>query len=722
MRRSNSRFTVPIILAVIALCAACFCCVVIALYFYGDQLLVALGISGPTPIPTIEVPATQPPPDTSGLPEWTVIVYSDADDDVLEEPMVYDVNEMELVGSNAQMNIVVQMDRYAGGFTGDGDWTEARRYYLMQNGDMTTIASPVVQSLGEVDMGDPQTLVDFVTWAMQSYPAKKFALVMSDHGGGWTGGFSDMSTASDDLSMPEIVGAMDQIRQNTGQKLELLGFDACLMGQIEVFGALYPYANFMVGSEEVIPSYGWSYAAWLAQLAQSPTMDGRGLSQAIVSTYVINDTLLTELRASSDEIAQQEATTTLSAVESARIPDVIGAMNQFVTVMASLDQAQVAQARTYARSYESVFGEDFSQPYMDLESFAETLVRMTGDPSLQQAQSQLQAAIQSAVAAEKHGPAMAGSNGISFHFPDSALYHLTEFGDVGFTYAQSSAAFLQQSSWDEFLAFHYTGQAFVPQEGQAYSPPKTAEIIAPGASQLGIAPLQISDKEVTGDETVTLSTTVTGNVSYIYFILYFFNRDANAYWIGDESFVIAPDTVTVGGMEMPDYGPSPIQVNYEWSPTLFVLMDGEHEAFALFEPDEYLSAEGVTTYSVYGQYTYVNGSAPDDAKLVFDPDGNLLHIYALPDPDGDGVSTPVEVTPQIGDKFTDYVQSYYYDQNNQPYFDYSLSDDVFTYGEQGFRFEARYPVDGDYAIGIIAYDFDNNPYSSYELITYKKEP
>lgn len=721
MRSSNSKYTIPVVVAVIVLCAAACCCVLLGLYFFGDQLFGGLGINNPV-VPPTDIPATQPPPDTSGLPEWTVIVYSDADDDILEAPMFLDVNEMELVGSNSQMNIVVQMDRYAGGFTGDGDWTEARRYYITQDTDLNTLVSPVVQSLGEVDMGDPQTLADFVTWAVQTYPAKKYALVMSDHGGGWTGGFSDMSTSSDNLTMPEIEGALQQIKQNTGvDKLELLGFDACLMAQIEIFGALYPYSNFMVASEEVIPSYGWSYAAWLGQLAQNPTMDGRGLSQAIVSTYVINDTLLTELRASSDEIAQEESTTTLSAVESARIPDVISAMNQFVTVLASEDQSYVAQARAYSRRYQSVFGEDFAPPYLDLENFAEYTITTTGDQSLQQAAYQLQIAIYNAVAAEKHGAAMNGSNGISFHFPDSQLYHLTEFGDVGFSYAQYSASFLQQSTWDEFLAYHYTGQAYVPQQGQAYSPPKTAEIVGPGASELTIAPLQISDKDVVGDETVTFTTTVTGNVSYIYFILYFYNPDADAYWIGDESFVIAPDTRDVGGVTLPDYGPSPIQVNYEWKPNLFVLMDGQHEAFALFEPDEYLSAEGVTTYSVYGQYTYLNGSAPDNAKLVFDPDGNLLHIYALSDPDGDGVSTPVEVTPQIGDTFTDYVQSYTYDQNNQPQFDYSLSDDVFTYGDQGFKFESRYPVDGDYALGIIAYDFDNNPYASYELIKYRSQ-
>ncbi len=40
-------------------------------------------------------------------------------------------------------------------------------------------------------MSDGKTLVDFVTWAMESYPADKYALILSDHGMGWPGGWSD---------------------------------------------------------------------------------------------------------------------------------------------------------------------------------------------------------------------------------------------------------------------------------------------------------------------------------------------------------------------------------------------------------------------------------------------------------------------------------------------------------------------------------------------------
>ena len=78
--------------------------------------------------------------------------------------------------------------------------------------------------------------------------------------------------------------------------------------------------------------------------------------------------------------------------------------------------------------------------------------------------------------------------------------------------------------------------------------------------------------------------------------------------------------------------------------------------------------------------------------------------------------TPVEITPQVGDHFTDYVQYYTYDATTNPIYDYELSDDVFTWGEQGFSFYSSYPVDGQYAVGIIAYDFDNNFVANFEFI------
>ena len=94
--------------------------------------------------------------------------------------------------------------------------------------------------------------------------------------------------------------------------------------------------------------------------------------------------------------------------------------------------------------------------------------------------------------------------------------------------------------------------------------------------------------------------------------------------------------------------------------------------------------------------------------------------YAYPDTDENGVSTPVEITPQLGDTFTDYVHYYTFDANDNAEYSYELSDDVFTWGEQGFSFYASYPADGEYAFGIIAYDFDNNLVSNFEFINYTR--
>ena len=158
-------------------------------------------------------------------------------------------------------------------------------------------------------------------------------------------------------------------------------------------------------------------------------------------------------------------------------------------------------------------------------------------------------------------------------------------------------------------------------------------------------------------------------------------------------------------------------------PHFIRLTDGQHDAFVLLEPAEYLSADGNTVYSVYGQYTDALTSTPVDASFYFDADGNFLYAYAFPDADSNGASTPVEITPQVGDQFTDYVQFYTFDSNDNATYNYELSDDVFTWGEEGFSFYSSYPVDGQYAVGIIAYDFDNNFVSNYEFITYtRSEP
>ncbi|MEZ4519103.1 MAG: hypothetical protein R3C44_20555 [Chloroflexota bacterium] len=81
-----------------------------------------------------------------------------------------------------RVNIVSQLDRYRGGWSGDGNWDDTRRYYIQQDNNLNRIASPY-EFVGEVNMSDPNSSVDF-TWAIENYPADKHVLILSDHGMG----------------------------------------------------------------------------------------------------------------------------------------------------------------------------------------------------------------------------------------------------------------------------------------------------------------------------------------------------------------------------------------------------------------------------------------------------------------------------------------------------------------------------------------------------------
>ena len=157
--------------------------------------------------------------------------------------------------------------------------------------------------LGEANMADGQTLVDFVTWAIQTYPADKYVLILSDHGMGWPGGWSDPTASGqgsrnfplihvlgDQLYLNELDAALGEIRSQTGMdKFELIGMDACLMGQLEVLTALAPHARYAVISEETEPSLGWAYTSFLGDLQANPDMSGAELSSSIVESYIQDD-------------------------------------------------------------------------------------------------------------------------------------------------------------------------------------------------------------------------------------------------------------------------------------------------------------------------------------------------------------------------------------------------------------------------------------------------
>lgn len=673
---------------------------------------------------------------------WLIMMYEDADDEVLEEDIVIDLNEAELVGSNDRVTIVAQLDRYVGGYAGHGDETSTKRYLLTRDADLNAINSEELEDLGEADMGDPNTLIDFATWAMQTYPADNYVLILSDHGGGWDGGWSDDDPyEGSKLSMQSIDEALGTILANTGvDAFELIGFDACLMGQLEVMSVIAPHARYAVGSEETEPSLGWAYGTFLQALVDDPSMTGRELGQAIVDSYIDQDIRITDDAArsnfvgegysASDVAAEFGRDVTLTAVDLRRMQDLNAALNDLSVALTYADQGAVAEARAYAQSYTSIFGDEEPPSYIDLGHFLDLLQEMVSDPDVQQAADQVKSALAQAVVAEKHGPERPGSSGLTVFFPNSDLYQGFFSGEANYT--SSVGRFVTASLWDDFLTFHYVGEPFdssyadlavlTPAESsqtdftaaaEESAPESGAEVVAPGIGEITIEPITLSADQVAPGGSITMSTEITGsNIGYVYYYVAYYDEESASYLTADMGFIAADETMEVGGVYYPDWGDEGVSIEFDWEPVLYYMSDGieANDQFAFFEPTVYGVDIESDVYTVRGYYTFTDSGNEVEAEMDFNGNGEMLSVFGFNGEDGSGA--PHEITPRPGDTFTIYDEWLEFENNPDGEFTDYIGGTM-TFGEQPFVWQSYYAFSGSYTIGIVVSDLNGNYYAEF---------
>lgn len=154
-------------------------------------------------------------------------------------------------------------------------------------------------------MSKPENLTDFINWTEEKYSADRRILVLWDHGGGVAYGYGiddlneRISKAGDHIGMqtPEVVSAI----KRTGLKFDIIGFDACLMQDIEVANALEPYADYYLASEEVEGGLGWSYNSAFGKLAQDPGMKSEDFGHEMVACYDPYNTAINDGKAETDK-------------------------------------------------------------------------------------------------------------------------------------------------------------------------------------------------------------------------------------------------------------------------------------------------------------------------------------------------------------------------------------------------------------------------------------
>jgi len=708
-------------------------------------------------LPTEEMTYVQPSAEPVILPQpgsyasddtWLVILYQDADDKILEQDIYVDLNEAERVGSSTNVTIVAQLDRYQAGYQGDGNWVSARRYYVTQDNDLTRINSQMIQDLGEVNMASGQTLVDFVTWAMGAYPADHYVLILSDHGMGWPGGWSDptasgrggatlplASVLGDVLYLDELDQALGTIRRQTGlDAFELVGMDACLMGHVEVLTMLASHARYAVVSQETEPALGWAYAAFLNELAANPGVSGAELGSFIVESYIqgdqriLDDNARAELAGSGNPLLslfggstrtpsaeqltrQMIQNVTLTAADLSQVPALVNQLNALAYSLQNIDQRAVAQARSYSQSFTSIFGKEVPPSYIDLGHFAQQLAQ--ANSSLTQNADGLLAAIDNVVIAEMHGPKVPGANGISIYFPNSQLYRSANAGPQSYNVAASR--FAAASLWDDFLNFHYTGKNFTQATGSIALPPEPRDVQAPASGDLQATPILISEDSIAPGEAILLSSDIQGtNVAYVRLMVGYLDSASNSILVIDGDYLQAEQTLELEGVYYPDWGSDTFTLEFEWEPLVFVINDGTNYALAYLYPETYGASPEEAVYTVEGIYTFADGGEQRQARLYFS-NGILQQVFGF---SGDGsTGAPREIIPRTGDSFTILQQWMDLDAQGNVVETVWQEGDTLTFGTQMFYWEQLYAAPGDYIVGFMVDDLDGNSTAVYASVT-----
>jgi len=368
---------------------------------------------------------------TPSVRKWTFMVYLNGDNN-LEQFGILNLNQMEMVGSSPEVDIVVQA-ALPGAFSGTGALAGCHRLRMIKDNDENTVTSPVLQDLGPTDMGDWRNLHDFIVWAMANYPAEHYCLDIWNHGAGWraaaaspvTRGVSFDDLFGTSISIPNLPRALD-----VQPRLDIIAFDASLMQMVEVAYQIRHYGQIMVGSEESPPGQGYPYQTFLESLVEAPTEAPQDFAAQIVT-----ETL--------DYYARIGFTSglTQSAVALDQMDNVALNVDTFARALATANaafSAQIASARTQAQHYAYFDNKD-------LVNFAQLISQLVPQANVTSAAQGVMTAVDSAVFAEDHNQPLANSHGLAIYIPNQSTFAL-------YAPAYEQLEFALNTAWDDWLA------------------------------------------------------------------------------------------------------------------------------------------------------------------------------------------------------------------------------------------------------------------------------
>jgi len=349
--------------------------------------------------------------------EWTILMYLDGHND-LYQALTNELNLLNNVTSTAGINVVI--------LAGLSQTNPLTSLYYFHNGTLQELNSYYC------NFGNPSYLQEFLSYGIQNYPAKKYMVVIKNHGSGWkTRAKKNISRDiaydeiyGDSLTIPELRSALYYTKILLGKKIDLLYLDACLMGTIEVDYEIKDMANYLVSSEAI----GWSgNTRWdilFNQLVTDPTISADSLGILTAQTYF-------------DSYIEPR---TIAVKNLSKIEDIVKDIYNFAHYLrpyVSSHKTTIMNLRNQTQSFAPYLGGP--NEYIDLYQFAELIRINSGMTNINLLNSiiKLEQDIESSLLYENNSGYLPGTvNGYSIWFPeDINTYNLgkTKYEQLLFT-------------------------------------------------------------------------------------------------------------------------------------------------------------------------------------------------------------------------------------------------------------------------------------------------
>ncbi len=351
--------------------------------------------------------------------KWTFLHYG-AGDNNLSSLIKSDVDEMERVGSDANTHVISMLDQSYG---------DCKKYYITKD-DTPGLKSPVLENMGpNVNMADPKTLAEFIAWGVKNYPSDNVAVIIGSHGGGTMGAAAD-DRSNDFMSPQGLRQAFAEAEKMTGKKIDVLGFDCCLMANTEVAYELKDAASYIVASEESEGGAGWPYHNVLNDKALA------SLQQALAQKLTVSPEEFAKKIVTDASNAQHDLPT-MSTVDTSKMDNLAKTIDGFAKAIIDSKDSN-GTLKTLARKSQNFSG------FKDISHFCRQIVDspQITDAKLKAEAQKVVEAIDEAVIANQASSQYPNGYGLQMEIPTN--------GSMSSGYA--NLQFAKDTAWDEAMA------------------------------------------------------------------------------------------------------------------------------------------------------------------------------------------------------------------------------------------------------------------------------